>query len=178
MKWRGLPSLILMALVVGSMSCTTKPEWSASDLVELLGIKRWVVPMPKDDRYEWTIAIRDYKKPAPIKMKTDSWADPNKKAEVTLMPIGERSIYQFWLKQDEGTSSGRMRIDVCENPDDTSVRCNAGQFEITWCEPPEQTVDGKGYVLCDIRDTFEPHRHKQLVLYLIKYRLEDMNEDE
>ena len=177
MKRRWLAPLTMLIVLVVTASCAPKTELSAPELAELLGIKRWIVPMPKDARYEWTFEIRDYKSPAPVPIKTNGWADPKKRAEVTFMPIGAGTVYRFWLTQGAGTSSGETRIDVCDNPDDTSVKCDAGQFETTWYQPPRQTADGRSYVLCELQDTFEPRRHKQLVLYLTKFRLEDMNED-
>ena len=133
--------------------------------------------MPRDKRYEWSISIRDYQGYVAIHRGKDDWMDMGRHAEVTFMATDRDSIYRFWLRQPNGTSSGETRVDMCDDPDDTARECLAGQYETTWFEKPIRVGDGKTYLIGEIRETFAPGRRKQVVLDLTKFRLEDMLED-
>ena len=167
----------LASCILNFTSCVKRNELTCPELSQLLGIERWIVPMPKDTRYEWAFEFRDYKEGSIVKGNEKEWADSSRKAEIVFMPTGLNNIYRFWLKQKEGTSSGEMRVDVCENPDDTSFKCDYGQIEIKWFHPPLQIEDGKKYLIGEVKETFEPGRRKQIILHLTKFRLEDMMQD-
>jgi hypothetical protein len=145
--------------------------------MNLLEVHSWEVPMPKDTSLEWSFELQDYRVPTVVVKGTDDWMDSSKKAKIVFMPTGEENIHRFWLVQTNGTSSGRTRVDVCDNPEQLQNACDAGQFEYIWYPTPERIDDGKTYILCELNETFLPHRRKQLVLHLIHFRLEDIERD-
>jgi len=55
--------------------------------------------------------------------------------------------------------------------------CDAGQFEYTWYPAAKRIDDGKTYAICELSETFPPHRRKQLVLRPIHFRLDDIQKD-
>jgi hypothetical protein len=94
--------------------------------------------------------------------------------KVKRYTTGEETIHRFWLVQANGTSSGRTRVDVCDNPEQLQLNCDAGQFEYSWYPTAERVEDGKTYVICELNETFPQHRRKQLVLHQLHFRLEDI----
>jgi len=150
---------------------------SVETLTNLLEIHRWEVPMPKDASMEWSFELRDYKEPRVVQKGMDDWMDSSKIAKIVFMPTGEESIHRFWLVQTNGTSSGRTRVDVCDNLDQLQQVCDVGQFEYVWYPAAERIDDGKTYVICELNETFPPHRRRQLVLHLLHFRLEDIQKD-
>jgi hypothetical protein len=169
---KGFIIAILIVLVATLLSCSPKTMISHEELVDLFQIRQWVVPIPKDQSLQWAFKIRDFESVEPFKGKKDSSVDSSLKAKIVFMPTGQGNVYRFWLMQRNGTSSGFMRIDVCDNPSDISKKCDGGQFQTTWYKEPLK-ADDKTYVLCEIKETFSPSRKKQVVLYLTGYRIED-----
>lgn len=183
---RGL-KLVVILLVIWSLGLTLfafnlrraarRNRDSLETLTNLLEIHRWEVPMPKDSSMEWSFELRDYKKPRVVVKGMNDWMDSSKIAKIVFMPTGEESIHRFWLVQSNGTSSGRTRVDVCDNPDQLQQTCDAGQFEYMWYPTAERIDDGKTYVICELNETFPPHRRKQLILHLLHFRLEDIQKE-
>lgn len=150
---------------------------SLEAVLNLLEVRTWEVPMSKDTTLEWSFELRDYKEVIAVAKGKDDWMDSSKKAKIVFMPTGEESVHRFWLVQTNGTSSGRTRIDVCDNPERLQNVCDAGQFEYTWYPVAERIEDGKTYIICELNETFAPHRRKQLILHLIHFRLEDIQKE-
>jgi hypothetical protein len=183
---RGL-KLVVALLAIWSLGLTLfavnlrrdakRSQDSVASLINLLEVHSWEVPMPKDTSLEWSFERQDYRVPTVVAKGMDDWMDSSKKAKIVFMPTGEESIHRFWLVQTNGTSSGRTRLDVCDNPEQLENACDAGQFEYVWYAAAERIEDGKTYILCELNETFPPHRRKQLVLHLIHFRLEDTQKD-
>jgi len=146
---------------------------SLDGLTELLQIRRWEVPMPKDARYEWSFEIRDYKASNEVEKGMTEWMDSSRKAKIVFMPTGEEVVYRFWLVQTNGTSSGNTRLDVCDVPNDIHRKCDAGQLELRWYSTPKRIEDGKSYLIGEINDDSQRQRRKQVVLHLVRFRDED-----
>ena len=176
-----LLGLWILGLTLFAYDLHLKMQRSQKDfgaLTGLLEIHSWELPMAKDDGLEWSFEMRDYKESKAILKGADDWMDPSKKARIVFMPTGEDTIHRFWLVQTNGTSSGRTRLDVCDDPDELQHHCDAGQFEYSWLPIAERIEDGKTYVICELSETFPPKRRKQLILHLVHFRLEDIQKDE
>jgi hypothetical protein len=148
---------------------------SCKELIELLGIQQWVVPLPKDDRVEWAFEIRDANPDLELEaVGNDAWMDARLFAKITFMPLGKKNnLYRFWLKQRNGTSSGTKRIDICDEPDNLNFNCPV-QFEIEWYPCAKRVAEGKTYLIGEIRDSANPLRKRFMVLSLTMFRLEEM----
>jgi hypothetical protein len=170
-------SLGLTSFVINLRQAAKRNQESVGTLMNLLEIHSWEVPMPKDTSLEWSFELRDYKASNVVAKGMDDWMDSSKKAKIVFMPTGEETIHRFWLVQANGTSSGRTRVDVCDNPEQLQHNCEAGQFEYIWYPAAERVEDGKTYVICELNETFPPHRRKQLVLHQLHFRLEDIQKD-
>ena len=167
-----------LTLFVFNLSRSVKQSQdSVETFMSLLEIHTWELPMPKDASLEWSFELRDYQEPQVVGKGKDDWMDSSKKAKIVFMPTGEETIHRFWLVQTNGTSSGRIRVDVCDNPEDLRYACDEGQLESTWYPAAERIEDGKTYIICELNETFPPHRRKQLILHLIHFRLEDIEND-
>jgi hypothetical protein len=147
---------------------------SHDELTDLLQIRRWEVPMPKDARYEWSFEIQDYQAFKEVEKGMTEWMDSSRKAKIVFMPTGEEVVYRFWLVQTNGTSSGSTRLDVCDIPNDIHRECKAGQLRLTWYSKPKRIEDGKSYLIGEISDDLDPPRRKQIVLHLVRFRDEDV----
>jgi hypothetical protein len=170
-------SLGLTLLEIDLRRAAKRSQNSVESLLNLLEVHSWEVPMPKDTSLEWSFELQEYRTPSVVAKGLDDWMDSSKKAKIVFMPTGEENIHRFWLVQANGTSSGRTRMDVCDNPEQLQNTCDAGQFEVIWYPAAERIEDGKTYILCELNETFPPHRRKQLLLHLIHYRLEDIQRD-
>ena len=116
----------------------------------------------------------------PKRLKVEQWSGwtlPERPTTFVFMPTGQEDVYRFWLVQPNGQSSGTTRVDVCANPEDVQLRCEAGQMEIIWYREPKRIEDGSAYLICDIKETFPPQRRKQLILHLVNFRLEDIQKN-
>jgi hypothetical protein len=170
-------SLGLTLFAVNLRRAAKRSQDSVESLMNLLEVHSWEVPMPKDTSLEWSFELQEYRVPTVVAKGKDGWMDSSKKAKIVFMPTGEENIHRFWLVQTNGTSSGKTRVDVCDNPEQLQNACDAGQFEYIWYPAAERIEDGKTYILCELNETFPPHRRKQLVLHLIHFRLEDIQKD-
>lgn len=170
-------SLGLSLFVVNLSRSAKRSQDSVETFMNLLEIHKWEIPMPKDTDLEWSFELRDYREPSAVAKGKDDWMDSSRKAKIVFMPTGEETVHRFWLVQTNGTSSGRTRMDVCDNPEQVRYLCNEGQFESIWYPTAERIEDGKTYILCELNEAFPSHRRKQLILHLIHYRLEDIQKD-
>lgn len=169
--------LRIIALATSTLllcACRQQPAVSHDELVQLLGIRKWVVPAPRDQRFQWAFEVRDGEIIPTRNNGDDSWMDRARTATVIFMPVGDGNVYRFWFLQSTGTSSGLARVDVCENPYDVNSPCDAGQVETCWFDEPRRAADGKTYVIGEVRETLGLRRHKQIVLCLTGIRPEDM----
>lgn len=173
LKWHFVVGILALPFVSESLSYA-QDQVTHRELVDLLGIRQWVVPMPKDDRFNWGFEIRDYVPIQEVTTGNDSWMDRKQKAKFILMPTGERDIHRFWIKQRNGTSSGTTRIDVCQDAKNTTLKCDYGQFSVEWYPRPKRIEDGKTYVIGEVREDVGGDRRKQVILKLHMYRLEDI----
>jgi hypothetical protein len=170
-------SLGLTLFIINLGRTAKRNQNSFETLVNLLEVHRWEIPMPKDTSLEWSFELRDFREPVVVSKGMDDWMDSSKKAKIVFMPTGEEAIHRFWLVQTNGTSSGRTRVDVCESPEQLQRTCDVGQFEYIWYPTAQRVEDGKTYIICELNETFSPHRRKQLVLHLSHFRIEDIQKD-
>lgn len=147
---------------------------SLTELTDLLQIRKWEIPMPKDARYEWSFDIRDYKEFNEVEKGMTEWMDSSRKAKIVFMPTGEEVVYRFWFVQTNGTSNGSTRLDVCDLPNQIHQTCDAGQLELTWYPTPKRIDDGKSYLIGEISDGSPLPKRKQIFLHLVRFRDEDV----
>lgn len=164
-------SIAILLITLNGCNRVVQGTVSSEELVELLGIIKYTIPMPKDKAYEWSFDIVDYKTLNEIKTGEDTWMDPVRTASIYFMPLQQiENGFKFWIKQDGGISSGNTRIDVCDNPDDLNTPCHYQQINIKWEKTPVRIDDGKSFLLCTIEE-INGNRKKMLIAYLLKYRL-------
>jgi hypothetical protein len=160
--------LILLLLIPGSTSVAQ--QLNHNELIEILGIKSWRVPMPKDESLEWKIEIVDY--------VPRNYAKPNmeqfnrrKKALVVLRRTGE-DTYEFMLKQ-RGTSQGDLKIDICSDKEKRENDCDSS-YVIDWFDVPKPYNDGTKFVVADISQMIGETLKKQIILEPVHFRLDDI----
>ena len=162
---------LLLLLLFITCSPSFAQQLSCDELAEILGVKSWRVPIPKDERFEWSIEIVDY---TPRKFTNVNTAklSPQQKALVALRDTG-KNTYEFTLKNRAGTGQGDLEIDVCTEKEKKDNLCD-NSYSITWYDIPKPYDDGTKFVIADIKG--ESPR-KQIILELVKFRLEDMLKD-
>lgn len=163
---------LLLLLLLISCSNSFAQQISHDELVEILGIKSWRVPMPKDESMEWSIEIVDY---VPRKYTNMNVGRLNlqKKALIALRDMG-KDIYQFTLKQTRGTGQGDLEISVCSEKEKREGQCD-NSYNLEWYDVPKPYDDGTKFVIADIAYMLNPDKpRKQIILEPVHFRLEDI----
>jgi hypothetical protein len=170
MTFSRLTLLLLLLLLFCSGSFAQKI--SHDELVEILGIKSWRVPMLKDKSMEWRIEIVDY---APRKFTKMNMARLNfqQRALVVLREM-DKDIFKFTLKQRAGTGQGDLEINVCSKKEGPENLCD-NSYNLEWYKVAKPFDDGTKFVIADISHMLEPHKpRKQIILVPVHFRLEDI----
>ena len=147
---------------------TPAQELSHAELVEVLDLRSWRIPMPRDTNLEWSVTLEEAKPRKVISTGSSAWMHPTEQALITFRPDRD-DTYRFTLKQRGGMSSGTMEITPCAVEDADATPCR-DQFTIEWHKVPVRIDDGAHYLLADVESTFGEGRKKQLVLRLAKVR--------
>lgn len=164
---------LLVGFWVGPM---TAQKLSHDELLEVLEIRSWRVPVPRDERYIWSFEVVEARPRKRSLVELFEWAHPTERALITFRPDKE-DLYQFTIKQRGGSSSGVTRVSPCgENATATSP-C-ADSYSIEWHDELYPVDDGKSFVLAEVEATLGESRKKQLILVLTKHRLEDLESDQ
>ena len=162
-------ALMLLLLLVICPNCFAQ-KISHEELVEVLGIRSWRVPLPKDEKSGWGIKIISYEPRRPSDTNTEK-LDLQNKALIVVRETG-KNTYQFILKQRRGTSRGEFEINVCPEKGVAGNRCE-NSYVITWYDIPMPYGDGLRYVIAEV--TAEANKLvKQIILEPSSYRGEDM----
>ena len=162
--------LFLLALLLIPSSISFAQQLSQDELIEILGIKSWRVPMPKDESMEWSIEIVDYVPRKYVKPNMQR-LNPQKKALVALRDTG-KDTYAFTLKQT-GTGQGELEINICTDAETRDNRCD-NSYEVEWFDTPKPYDDGTKFVIADIRQMVGQAPRKQIILEPFQFRLKDM----
>jgi len=165
-----LTILLLVLLIPGSDSYAQ--QISHDELIEILGIKSWRIPMPKDESMEWSIEVVEY---APRKYTTVNTGRLNlqKKALIVFRDMG-KDIYQLTLKQTRGTGQGDLEINICSEKERDENRCD-NSYNLEWHNVPKPFDDGTKFVIADIAPMLAPDKpRKQIILEPSHFRLEDI----
>lgn len=162
--------MLLLLLVICPNSFAQKI--SHEELVEVLGIRSWRLPLPKDDKWGWGIKIINYEPRRPSDMNTEK-LDLQNNALIVVREMG-KNTFQFILKQRQGTSRGEFEINICSEKAMAGNRCD-NSYVITWYYIPMPYGDGLKYVIADI--TGESNKAvKQIILEPSISRAEDVKE--
>ncbi len=161
--------LLLLLLVVPSASSFAQ-QLSPEELIEILGIKSWRVPMPKDESMEWSIEIVDYVPRKYTRINTQR-LNLQKKALIALRDTG-KDVYEFTLKQS-GTGQGDIEINICIEPEKRENQCD-NSYGIDWFDVPKPYDDGTKFVIADISQMVGQSPRKQIILEPVRFRLEDI----
>ena len=162
-------ALLFLLLVVPSANSFAQ-QLSHDELIEILGIKSWRVPMPKDKNMEWSIEIVDYVPRTYTKLNTER-LNLQKKALVVLRDTG-KDTYAFTLKQS-GTGQGDLEIDICSDKEKRDNQCD-NSYAIDWFDVPKPYNDGTKFVIADIRQMVGQAPRRQIILETAHFRLEDI----
>ena len=165
-----LTLLLLLLFILCSNSFAQ--QISHDELVEILGIKSWRVPMPKDESMEWSIEIVDYVPRKYVKLNTER-LNLQKRALIALRDMG-KDTYQFTLKQTRGTGQGDLEISICSEKEKSENRCD-NSYNLEWYDTPKPYDDGTKFVIADIAYMLDPDKpRKQIILEPVHFRLEDI----
>ena len=163
--------MLLLLLVICPNSFAQKINHD--ELVEVLGIRSWRVPLPKDEKSAWGINIINYERRRPSDATTEK-LDLQNKALIVVRET-EKNTYQFILKQREGTSRRELKINICPEKRVAGNRCE-NSYVITWYDIPMPYGDGLRYVIAEITgDSNKPV--KQIILEPSSYRDEDLGKE-
>jgi hypothetical protein len=166
-----IPCLILfLLLLLIPSSSSLAQQLSQDELIEILGIKSWRVPMPKDESMEWSIEIVDYVPRKYTKLNTQR-LNIQKKALIALRDTG-KDAYAFTLKQT-GTGQGNLEINICSETEKRDNQCD-NSYDIEWFDVPKPYDDGTKFVIADIRQMVGQAPRKQIILEPVHFRLEDI----
>jgi hypothetical protein len=161
-------SLLSLALLILSASATVGQKISHDELVEILEIKSWRIPMPKDENLEWSIQFVDY---GPRKSSAVNFEKltPDRKALIVLRNMGT-AAYRYTLKQTAGTGSGDMEIRICTDQKVKAKECD-NSYTISWFDDPKPLDDGTKFVIAEIAQMVGRKPVKQIILVPVRYRL-------
>ena len=162
---------LLLVLFLFSCSAASAQKLSCDELADVLNVRAWRVPMPKDKRFEWSVEIVDYAQQKSVRLNSEKFSG-RQKALIVLRCTGKHS-FEFTLKNRAGTSQGDLEIDICSEIEKKENRCD-NSYSITWHNPAEPYGDGTRFLIADI---IGERSRKQIVLELAKFRLEDILED-
>jgi hypothetical protein len=161
--------LLLLLLVVPSTSSFAQ-QLSPDELIEILGIKSWRVPMPRDESMEWSIEVVDYI-PRKYTRINRQRLNLQRKALVALRDKG-KDLYEFTLKQS-GTGQGDLEINICSEQEKRENRCD-NSYGIDWFEVPKPYDDGTKFVIAEISQMVGQSPRKQIILEPVHFRLADI----
>ena len=161
-----LTFLLLVLVVPNSFA----QQLSQAELVEILGIKSWRVPMPKDESMEWSIEVVDYV-PRRYTIMNTRQLSLKKKALIALRDTG-KDVYEFTLKQ-RGTGQGDLEINICTEQEKRENQCE-NSYGIKWFDVPKPYEDGTKFVIADISQMVGQSPKKQIILEPVHFRLEDI----
>ncbi len=162
-------ALLLLLLVIPSAKSFAQ-QLSPDELIEILGIKTWRVPMPKDESMEWSIEIVDYVPRKYTRINTQL-LNLQKKALVALRDTG-KDVYEFTLKQ-KGTGQGDLEINICTDQEKRENQCD-NSYGIDWFDVPKPYGDGTKFVIAEISQMVGQSPRKQIILEAVHFRLEDI----
>src|SRR2546423_3077433 len=163
---------LLLSLSLILCSSSLAQQISHEELVEILGIKSWRVPMHKDESMEWSIEVVDFA-PRKYTAMNAGRLNPQKKVLIALRDM-DKDTYQFTLKQARGTGQGDFEISVCPEKEKGEDRCD-NNYNIEWYDVPKPYDDGMRFVIADIAPMLDPDRpRKQIILVPVHFRLEDI----
>jgi hypothetical protein len=163
---------LLLLLILIPYSSSFAQQISHDELGEILGIKSWRVPMPKDESMEWSIEIVDYAPRRYTNMNVER-LNLQKKALIALRDMG-KDIYQFTLKQTRGTGQGDLEISICSDKEKSTNQCD-NSYNLEWYDVPKPYDDGTKFVIADIAYMLNPDKpRKQIILEPAHFRLEDI----
>ena len=146
-------------------------QLSNDELSEILGIRYWRIPMPKDENLEWSIEIVDFVPRKYAKSFNTERLNVQRKALIALRDKGQDS-YEFTLKQ-RGTGQGDLEIDICFEKEKRENQCD-NSYAIDWFDVPRPYDDGTKFVIADIKQMVGQSPRKQIVLEPVHFRLEDI----
>jgi|GEM_PF-3509828 len=155
-------SLLLLFLLLATCSNSFAQKISHDELVEILGIKSWRVPTPKDDNSTWNIRIVNYENRSPSDATTEKLDFQNN--GLLVLREARKNTFESFFKLRQGTSRGEFEIDICSSNAMTSNRCD-NKYAIEWYALPMPYGDGLRCVIADIKnDSNKPV--KQIILEL------------
>jgi hypothetical protein len=160
--------IAILLVVSGLAAPSAGQDLTHDELLEVLDIHAWRIPLPKDPKYNWGVDLVDAKPRSVITSGASDWMHPTDRALVTFRADGD-DRYRFTFKQRGGMSSGLMAITPCAGTDSAPGPCGH-QYSVEWHAQPIRVDDGKQYVLADVESAFGEGRKKQLVLVLRRYR--------
>ncbi len=160
--------LLLPLLIVLAPSTVFAQKLTHDELVEILEIKSWRIPMPKDENWEWSIEFVDYAARKSVAVNSDKLTT-QRKALIVLRDMGN-NIYRFTLKQTAGTGSGDMEINICTEEQIKAKNCD-NSYTITWFDDPKPFDDGTKFVIAEIAHMVGRKPLKQIILEPFRYRL-------
>ncbi len=161
--------LFLFGFLLVANSCSFAQQLTHDELIEVLGIKSWRIPLPKDEKLEWKFELVDYAARKFTKTNAER-LDFNRKALLVFRETKD-DTYHFTFKQRNGTSSGDFEINICSEKERTENRCD-NSYSLEWFDEPKPFDDGTKFIIAEIGTMLEPDKpKKQIVIETVKFRL-------
>jgi hypothetical protein len=160
--------LLLSMLVIFTCSSASAQQVSHDELIEILGIRSWRVPVLKAENWEWTMGVVDY---VPRKFTNSINSDrlsPQKKALIVWRSSGGNT-YQYMLKQPSGTIRGERMIGICSESEIKKNECD-NSYYITWYDEPNPYDDGSKFAIAEINHMLSRKPRKQIILEPVQFR--------
>jgi hypothetical protein len=159
--------LLLPFLIVVASPTISAQKISHDELVEILEIKSWRVPMPKDENWEWSIDLVEYAPRKSVAINLGKLT-AQRKALIVFRDMGN-DVYRYTLKQS-GTGSGDMAISICSEQQIKAKDCD-NSYTITWFDDPKPFDDGTKFVIAEIAHMVRNKPLKQIIIQPVRYRL-------
>jgi hypothetical protein len=135
------------------------PSVSMQELLNILEIRTWRVPLPGEKSLQWTIEVVDS---VPADSSGRNVFDVITTQEEALISLRDTGMqhYRFTLAQNRGQSSGELHVAVC--PSDVSC----GGISVKWYDIPICRSDCAEFILAEITPMVGSGRNQQIVIKL------------
>jgi hypothetical protein len=156
---------VLLFLIIAAYFPSFAQKLNSDELAEILGIRSWRIPLPKDSKFEWGVFIVDY---APRDFRSINTAifNPRQKVLVSLRESGKDTyayMIAYTVKNRMESTRGELKIDLCIEEAKKVNECENFD-QITWYLKAKPYGNGSNFVIADIIKKDIPR--KQIVLSL------------
>lgn len=150
--------LVLLVVTVAACAPAQREQLSMGELLGILEIRTWRVPLPDNEKQQWTIAVVES---APVNPSGRNVFDAIPSTGEGLISLRDKGNgqYRFTLKQNRGQSAGELHLAPCP-----SDMMSCGGMSITWHEIPVCRFTCEEFVLADVKPMIGSGRDQQIII--------------